>query len=478
MTISGIIACGAYLPRRRLSRAAIARAHEWARGMQPQAGRRCMAAWDEDSLTMAVEAGRLALDRRAPPETLIFASTTPPFADRLGSAIAATALDLPSALITQDVGGGLRAASSALLRGLSGDRCLIIAGEKRVTKPGSGLESLSADAGAALLLGTTDIIAECLGYASMSADFVDHYRQSSADPDYVLEDRWLRDAAILGFVPETVGRALAKAGLDAAAVDIALFSLPNPHHAKAAAAACGLRAETVRDALSRDCGAAGAAHPFLALTEALEAAKPGQVLLLVGFGQGCDALLFRATDRLIDYRPALPVSRQIAAGVTEENYLRFLSHANRIELDWGLRAERDNRTAQSVAWRKSRDIYGFIGGRCRNCGTVQFPRSRCCVNPDCRTFDSQEAERLADMGGTIKTFTDDWQAFTPDPPLRYGNITLAGGGNLLMELTDCPDSGLRIGQPVRMAFRLKDTDEKRNFRRYFWKAVPLPGETP
>jgi hypothetical protein len=27
---------------------------------------------------------------------------------------------------------------------------------------------------------------------------------------------------------------------------------------------------------------------------------------------------------------------------------------------------------------------------------------------------------------------------------------------------------------VRMAFRIKDVDEKRGFRRYFWKAVPAP----
>lgn len=476
MTVRGILACSAYLPRRRLSRAAIAHAHEWARGGQPRAGRRAMAAWDEDSLTMAVEAGRLALAGQAPPEALVFASTTPPFADRLGAGIAATALDLPAELIAQDVGGGLRAASSALLRGLSGDRSLIISGEKRSTKPGSGLESQSADAGAAVLLGSGDVIAECLGCASMTADFVDHYRQSPGDADYVLEDRWLRDSAVLKFVPDTVGRALAKAGLAAEAVDTALFALPNPQHAKAAAAACGLRADALRDALSHDCGSAGAAHPLLALAEAIEAAKPGQILLLVSFGQGCDALLFRATEKLAAYRPRRPVARQLAEGVTEDNYLRFLSHANQIDLEWGLRAERDNRTAQSVAWRKSRDVYSFIGGRCRNCGTVQFPRSRCCVNPDCRTFDSQEAERLADVTGTIKTFTDDWQAFTPDPPLRYGNIRLEGGGNVLMELTDCPESGLRIGQPVRMAFRLKDADEKRRFRRYFWKAVPLAEE--
>jgi len=56
----GILSFGAYLPRLRLERAAIAEATGWATGLRggKTVGCRSYCAWDEDSLTMAVEAAR------------------------------------------------------------------------------------------------------------------------------------------------------------------------------------------------------------------------------------------------------------------------------------------------------------------------------------------------------------------------------------------------------------------------------------
>ena len=70
----GIVAYGAYVPRLRLSRQAVYDANKWfAAGLRGLAkGERSMANWDEDSITMAVEASRdcssqLALSRRLGP---------------------------------------------------------------------------------------------------------------------------------------------------------------------------------------------------------------------------------------------------------------------------------------------------------------------------------------------------------------------------------------------------------------------------
>ena len=56
----GITAYGAYIPRRRLQRKAVAEANKWfAPGLMGAAkGERSMANYDEDSVTLAVEAGR------------------------------------------------------------------------------------------------------------------------------------------------------------------------------------------------------------------------------------------------------------------------------------------------------------------------------------------------------------------------------------------------------------------------------------
>ncbi len=140
-------------------------------------------------------------------------------------------------------------------------------------------------------------------------------------------------------------------------------------------------------------------------------------------------------------------------------------------MDWGKRAERDTRTAQTVAWRRRRELLGLVGGRCARCGTVQYPRTHACVNPECRAFDTQEDHPLAESGGSVKSFTEDWLAYTRDPPLVYGNVTLAGGGNLFAEFADTRSGELAVGTPVRFVFRVKDVDPVRGFRRYFWKAA-------
>jgi uncharacterized OB-fold protein len=142
-------------------------------------------------------------------------------------------------------------------------------------------------------------------------------------------------------------------------------------------------------------------------------------------------------------------------------------------MDWGLRAERDNRTAQSAYFRRHRDVTGFVGGRCRHCGTVQFPRAGACVNPDCRALDAQDEAPLAGLGGAVKTFTEDWLAFTPSPPLAYGNVVLDGGGNVFIEFCDVEPGELAVGAAVRFVFRIKDLDRLRGTRRYFWKATPV-----
>jgi 3-hydroxy-3-methylglutaryl CoA synthase len=79
----GILSFGAYIPRLRLARKAIADANSWFNpALKSQAkGERAICNWDEDPVTMAVEAGRDALKgrSRASVKSLRFASTTFPF---------------------------------------------------------------------------------------------------------------------------------------------------------------------------------------------------------------------------------------------------------------------------------------------------------------------------------------------------------------------------------------------------------------
>ena len=138
-----------------------------------------------------------------------------------------------------------------------------------------------------------------------------------------------------------------------------------------------------------------------------------------------------------------------------------------------MRAEIDKRTALSVLYRKDDMLTGLVGGKCGVCGTAQFPRSRICVNPNCKAVDSQEPCSFAESEGTVLSWSADFLTFSMNPPNHYGMITFADGGRLMADITDVDQGQIDSGAHVRMAFRIKDFDDKRGFRRYFWKAVPV-----
>ncbi|MDX1581263.1 MAG: zinc ribbon domain-containing protein, partial [Alphaproteobacteria bacterium] len=235
----------------------------------------------------------------------------------------------------------------------------------------------------------------------------------------------------------------------------------------------GINAEAVRSDLSGEMGNAGTAHALLMLVDALQDAEPGQKILVVGFGQGADVLVFETTDALKSLPERGGIKGALKRGVEDEIYTRYLSFNGILPYEWGIRAERDNRTAQSTFYRKRQDVTSFIGGKCTKCGTVQFPKARFCVNPNCQAQDTQEDFPFADMPAKVKTFTEDNLAYSPNPPLQYGNVGFEEGGNVYMDMTDFDPGTISVGQDLKMVFRIKDFDKMRGFRRYFWKAAPV-----
>ena len=474
----GITSFGAYVPRRRLPREAIASAVRWATPSKPGAakGHRAICSHDEDSITMAVAATRHALDGlggSGDPGSLFFASTTMPFADRQNAGLIAAAAGLDDAAASADIGGSLKAGVTALRLALEGaGDSLVVAADKRRTKPGSPQELKYGDAAAAFSVGETGLLAEFVCAHATSVDFTDHYRSSGASFDYVLEERWARDEGLSRIIPQAVTGLLEKAGIDA--TDIAHF-VPaglNPRDASSMAAACGIAAQAIPEEIISKAGDTGCAQPLLSLTLTLQNAGPGELVLLLGYGQGAELILFRTTDRIGNAAPLVGARAMLADFVEDDNYLRFLSFNGLVEMDWGMRAERDNRTAQSAFFRHRDTVTGFVGGRCTECDTPQFPRTRVCVNPSCRSTGTQVKEPFADKRASVKSFTEDWLALSFNPPLIYGNIRFDGGGVTMLEFSDFTPGEVAVGSPLAMQFRIKDIDPQRGFRRYCWKAVP------
>lgn len=471
----GILSFGAYVPTLRLARSAIAEAVSWAvPGVKGLAkGERAVANWDEDAITLAVEAGRDCL-RGLPRsvERVQLASTTLPFADRSNGGVVADALLLPGEVATEDLAGSRRSATSALARvGRAGSgSTLLVAADCRETRPGSVQEMNYGHGAAALLFGDGDPIAVVRGAASVHEDMVDQYRAADTAYDYALEERWIREEGYNKLVPPAVKAAAKQAGLELG--EVHRFIIPaSASVAKGLAKILKLADDRLVDPLIAEVGDCGVAHPLLMLAAALESAVPGEKILVVGFGQGADAVVIETLPKLAELQGTRGPSRYIAQKRPFANYTMFLSLRNRIDIDFGLRAERDNRTSMSAFYRRRKDVSSMLGGRCSACGTLQFPRSQVCVK--CGALDAQSPESLAEMRGRVKSYTEDWLAYTPLPPYLYGNVEFADGANLMLEFTDFAPGAVGVGSEVRLVFRIKDFDTRRHFRRYFWKPAPI-----
>jgi NAD(P)-dependent dehydrogenase (short-subunit alcohol dehydrogenase family)/uncharacterized OB-fold protein/putative sterol carrier protein len=248
-------------------------------------------------------------------------------------------------------------------------------------------------------------------------------------------------------------------------------------HAKIAKT-LGATSEKVVDNLHEVCGETGAAHPFVMFSYALEQAKPGDRILLAGFGQGCDALYFRVTENIEKLPPRTGIRGSLDRKKTVDNYPKFLKFRDLIQTEMGIRAEAPTQTAMTVLWRKRKMILGLVGGKCRECGTPQFPKMDICVNPACLAVGSQDEYEFADVPAFVNSFTGDLLSVSIDPPAVYGMIQFEGGGRFMADFTDCELGDIQIGQRVNLSFRRRYSDKERGFTGYFWKAVPIAGTAP
>ena len=475
----GITAFGAYIPRARLSKQAMADANAWFDGglKSLAKGERSICNWDEDSITMAVEAARDCLSglNGEAIDALIMASTTLPFLDRQNSVVVTEALNLDRRMRTMDVSASQRAATSALVSLLesgSNKQALLVASEHRRTKAGSRSEMLWGDAAAAVSIGSEEVIAEYLGAESYAVDFVDHYRSADAGFDYDWEERWIRDEGFMKSVPATVNSLLQNCSVSAADIDHFILPTDQGRTPGMLARKLGINPDAIVDNQIATVGVAGAAQPILLLAKAIEAASAGDIILLIGFGQGCDSILLRVTDAAVNSKPTVGVAGALAHRREESNYNKFLSFNNLIERDIGKRAEADKQTYLSAYNRRKDLLTGFIGGKCRECGTVQIPREKYCVNPECTALESQDDYPFSNKAGKVVTWTADRLTFDWSPPAYFGMVQFDGGGKLMMDFTEVKEGEIDSGTRVTMHFRIKQFDTQRGFRKYFWKAVP------
>jgi uncharacterized OB-fold protein len=345
---------------------------------------------------------------------------------------------------------------------------VVTAGEKRQTRLGNPAQLSFGDGAAAVRTGA-DGAAVLIGYASMSHDLIDRYTSRDHPEPYFFEERFVRDLAVQDLLVPAVRAACASADIDPAQIVRVACAEPVTGCWTMAAAALKIKAVNYGEVLSEGAGDLGAAHPVFALGLALAEAKPGDLILAIGFGSGVDALIFKVA------RPvpgAAEMAQALREGERLSSFSRFLNLTRTIALDWGMRAEFEQKIQATVLERLGRDMTGFIGGRDSK-NNVQFPKSAYPVNPAIEVPEKLADVRLADLQGQIVSITADRLNFTPDPPFDFGLVQFENGARVLMEMVNRPPEGFAVGDRVRMRFRIKSQNARLGFRSYFWKAAPL-----
>jgi hydroxymethylglutaryl-CoA synthase len=465
----GIVAHGSYVPYRRLKRAAIAQVL----GVPAEKGERAVASFDEDSVSMAVEAARDAL-RTAPSRTvdaLFFATTTPPYADKLNAAILGAAAMLPPELRAVDCTGSVRAGLTALLQAADAVRggarqALVAMADARLAAPEAKAERTNGDGGVAFVLGSENVLAEIVATTSLTREFLDTWRLPDEPFPHTWEERFALTQAYGPLLAKAVQDVLAKAKVAPADLAAIVLDCPNARATADVARRMKLEPAKLADPLALTVGQTGAAHAGLMLANVLAAAKPGDHVLVALASDGADAAVLRVTNAAAAYRQPRSVGRLIESK-GDVGYGTYLKWREILPTEPPRRPDPE-RPAGPPMLRATMWKHAFVGSKCTACGTPQLPPQRVCVR--CGAKDEMEPYAFADRPARVATLTLDRLAFSLNPPTVSVVLDFDGGGRFLCEMTDCEPDQVQIGDEVEMTFRRMQTAD--GVHNYFWKARP------
>lgn len=475
----GIVDFGTYIPYYRLPRRWVGEAWRMERATALLVGESALAGYDEDVITMAVEAAEQVLLPwdRTKVDALYLASTTAPFGEKSSAAVVAAAADLRSGR-TVDVNGTLRAGSSALALAFDGVRAgsvrqvLVVAADRRRPEPGTLLEAISGDGAAALLVGQGDeVIAELVGEFHLSDPTIDTWRRT--------EDRYLRtddeaytnEVGYLALMGATVRGLLEMTRIDPAVVNGVAMYVPDgrlymqvAHKSPFGPAFRQMGLNGPAPHLLMHAGNLGAAFAPAQLALLLETARPGDQFVMLGYGDGVDAYLFRVTEA---------IGRRVPRRTTQEwldakGEIPSYTLAHYFRENWQDKplfpAEVEPWTSLPLLQRERAELLSRQAQECGRCGAVWYPRRPACY--ECGAQDGFSMIRLSGRG-TVASFVADWAIPSPLPPMGMVTVDTAEGARLTTPSTDGDPRQLNVGDPVEFALRIFHT--AKGLPHYSWK---------
>ena len=470
----GICSYGAYVPLLRLRREDMVELGGFA-----GEGERSVANFDEDSLTMAVEAVNNCLSgiNRKTVDGLFFASTTPPLLEKQVASIAAAAADLGEEIFTVDCTDSLRAGTSALklaadsVKAGSAKKVVVAAADRRVGLPSSMLEQYIGDGAAALLIGNRGVIASIEGHYHLSSEYIDLWRYDGDDHVHAWQDRfaWVGSGGYQETTQKAITEALKKFGLEAKDIAKIVYSAPEGRGHGILARNMKLNTAQVQNPLFDVMGHTGAAFPLMLLIDALEKAKAGDKILLAGYGDGVDVFLLKVTPEIGKLKERRGVRRYLKSKRYVPSYLKYL----RIRHFFPVEPSRMTEVVPGLSqlWRERDSLLKFYGSKCKKCGRVEYPVRRIC--PKCLSKDEFDEVRLTDKKATLFSYTIDMNptvAGATESSVVRGVVEFVGGARWEGPVEACLEE-LEVGMPMEMVFR--KLERQGDVPAYSWKSRPI-----
>lgn len=344
--VSGIVSYGVYIPRFRIRLDEIARV--WGNGEEITEGLRVFEKsvpdLDEDTVTIAVEAARNALQRaRIDPKRIgaIYAgSESHPYAVKPTATIVGQALCTSSSFTAADFEFACKAGTAALQAclGLVGsnliDLGLAIGADVSQGAPGDMLEYTAAAGGAAYLIGSRDVAAEIEGTYSFTSDTPDFWRREGmAYPEH--GGRFTGEPAYFKHVTGAARGLLERLGSAPEDYDYAVFHQPNGKFPVRVAKMLGFSKKQIEPGLIVPLiGNTYSASCLIGLAATLDIAKPGERIFVTSFGSGAgsDAFSISVKDEIEEIRCGASSVRDYIGEAEYLDYAMYAKHKGKLRI--------------------------------------------------------------------------------------------------------------------------------------------------
>jgi len=335
---TGIVSYGVYIPRLRIQISEIAKV--W--GKNPKeivdslgVREKAVAAWDEDAVTLAVEAARYAISRAGidPRDinAIFVGSESHPYAVKPTASIVAEAIGATPCSTASDTEFACKAGTVGiqiclgLVEAGLAKYGLAIGSDTAQSKPGDVLEYTAGSGAAAYIIGKENVIAEIEDTFSYTTDTPDFWRRDGSEFP-VHGARFTGEPAYFKHVIGATKGLLENTGLGIDDFDYVVFHQPNLKFPLRVAKLLGIPLEKLEPGLVvGEIGNTYSASSLIGLAAVLDQAKPNQRILLVSYGSGAgsDAFAIRVTGANRKFKPN-PTVRQM---IEEKRYIDYATYA-------------------------------------------------------------------------------------------------------------------------------------------------------